>query len=310
MLPDGRPVAIDQFVGENFKNPRTFHPEYALAIELLLANAVTEAKSRGFQVSSVELGVWSYRTLITLGKRVTKIGLPEPMLKEDGRTETRVGYMWIDHDSEGVMLVPWANGDQLIRIKDSRGYYVVPVDERTALPNDRVKQTMSWRNVQEYPPLSYTGGLAWGDVPLLEASDPMVEQRPCPQCKFLLPISPWPFVIDIRKGGEEVCEKCFSWREEQREIAASQGWDWDCKAPIMAPRHFATLVNPAKEKKECIHKWGMQMSGISNAVQKGGMKVSFECIFCGKPTPTSELSVRHLRLKQQQDDAIYKKRMS
>lgn len=291
VLPDGRPVAIDQYVGDNFRRPRQFHPEYALAVELLIANAVFEAKERGFRVSAIELGMWPYLTLTTMGKRVTKIGLAEPQVGLDGRTLSRTGYQWIDHDNEGVMLVPWANGDQLIRIRDDKGRYVIPVDERTG---DATKfMAQSWRKVQRYEQLGYASELEWCDVPLLEAGDDMVEQHECQHCLFFFPVGT---LGKDNRSRKRVCLPCKSEIEQQRSNAYHQGWDYDKKRPL--PKVSVKQVREIQIRGvvfDCAagkHFWGMQMRGTSNgalseeAIARGeGMRITRECILCEEPLP-------------------------
>jgi hypothetical protein len=295
LLPDGRSVAIDSYVGANLQRPRQFHPEYAAAIELIVANAVVEAKRRGFRVAAVELGVWAYRTLTTLGKRITKVGLAEPIKMEDGRTETYTAYAWVDHEGEGVLLLPWPNGDQLIRIKDDRGQYVVPVDERTA-DASQCRQAQSWRHVQDYPVLRYPGSMPWQEVPLLESADPMVVQIDCEACHVLAPVGTH---VKDRPSGQRVCADCKVELARVREQAASQGWDYDKKRPIKRTRPFDTIVNPAK----CAHRWGMQMRGPA-----GEMRISWECILCGKPTPASELSEAERAKKSDHERAVFERK--
>jgi len=281
-LPSGRQVAVDQYVGDNFRHPRQFHPEYAMAVELLIANAVMAAKERGFRVAAVELGVWPYRTLTSMSKRIRKIGLAQPMLLHDGRTLTRVGLMWIDHEGEGVMIVPWANGDQLIRLKDDRGHYVVPVDERTGDAANRSVQADSWQRVHEYPALSYDAAMPWDDVPLLGSADEMVVQEPCEHCLFLFPLGS---LRRDAKAQKRVCPPCKEELARLREQARLQGWDFDKGTPIKRPMVFNVAV------KSCTHRWGMQMAGTSNSAlppekrAAEGMKVRYECILCGEPAP-------------------------
>jgi len=300
VLPDGRAVAVDQYVGDNFQTPRQFHPEYALAIELLVANAVMAAKERGFRVAAVELGAWAYLTFTELGQRVTKIGLPEEQLGLDGRTKSRTGYMWIDHESEGVMLVPWAAGDQLIRLKDDRGHYVVPVDERTA-DATKLYVAQSWPNVQRYKQLGYEAEHEWCDVPLLESADEMLVQHECQRCLFMFGVG------TLRKEPRSrmrVCQACKEIIQRERANAKAQGWDYDKKIRFprpAAPPPSSLVLMPGRGKDKLIrefncavgdHAWGMQMVGTSNAalsdeaLARGeGQRIRRCCILCDEPYP-------------------------
>jgi hypothetical protein len=271
-LPSGEGVLLYQFVAANFKHPRPHHPEYALAIELLLANAVVEAKVRGFRVASVELGVWAYRTLTTLGKRVTKVGLPEPILLEDGRTLSRVGYIWVDHNQEGVALRPWANGDQLIRLVDDQGHYYVPVDERTG--DAESFKAQSWRAVKQYPTLDYAHGYEWADVPLLDDGDQMELREACGRCLELVPLGS---LVRDRLAGKSVCAKCVHELGRARNEAHLQGWDFDKGRPLPGvPQLSAAAL-------KCAHKWGLQICGVEGELSPG--KIRHECILCGEPAP-------------------------
>ncbi len=303
-LPTGVVTTITRFVGENVRRPRMFHPEYALAIELMLANVVAEARARGFRIVAAELGLWAYRTLTTLGRRLTKIGLSEPMLLEDGRTETYDAFQWVDQEGEGVLIVPWANGDQLIRLKDRRGRYIVIADERTADATTLEVQANSWRHVQRYEVLPYENDHPWETIPLLESGEPVVEQRACEGfCHLLFPVEGHKFVRDHRTG-KSMCQPCFGELERLRAEAASQGWDYDKRKPLMAPRHIPTVVNPKKRGK-CEHKWGVQFEGTMNVGLRGtnshrqNLKARFECLWCGKSTPEGELSKEHRNLRDE-----------
>lgn len=272
VLPDKRPVPLERFVADNFKHPRPFHPEYALAIELLIANAVTEAKARGFRVASVELGVWTYRTITSLGKRVTKVGLPEPIVLEDGRTQSRVGYIWVDQDNEGVALRPWANGDQLIRLVDDRGRYYVPVDERTGDASSF--KASSWKAVRMYPALHYENVLPWEEVPLLDTGDDMPLCEVCDQCRILFAVGT---LVRDRKARKNVCETCLDELARAREEARLQGWDFDAAEPIQK------LAQLSAAKPKCEHSWGLQIAGVAGELSPG--KIRHECILCGEPAP-------------------------
>jgi hypothetical protein len=329
LLPDGRSVAVDQYVGENFKRPRVYHPEYAMAIELLLANVSTEAKRRGFDIVSAELGIWAYKTLVHMGKRVAKVGLPFEMTREDGRTKTRKGYQWIG-EGMGIYLLPWPNGDQQIRFQDERGVYVVPITEATA-DATKCRQFFSWREVQRYPQLAYEQTHPWESVPLLGEADEMVKRLPCEGfCQELKPIQgtvwrsdktwQWDYWTQAHPGaprvkrsmtfkgtGKRWCRPCHDELRRIREEAANQGWNYDERKPIQLPKEFN------KEPDKCAHKWGRQMSGHRNIILPNGeiehgMTIRWECIHCGTPTPREHMSDEDVRLQTEQELRRYRKR--
>jgi hypothetical protein len=262
----GEDVSLATFVAANFKRPRNFHPEYAAALEILVANAVQQARERGFRITSIELGVWAYRTLTSMGKRITTMGLPEPIMMEDLRTPTRIGYFWIDDEGKGVMLRP-TGGDQLVRLVDEYGHYYVPVDERTG---DNTKfQAERWQAVGQYEELDYARlcNVLWAEVPLLDTGEPIPVSEACPVCTVLHDLGT--LVKDSR--GKTMCRECVGKTEHARSEARSQGWDYDAKRPIPVK----ALPNAAMR---CEHKWGMQLKGPT-----GAMELSRECILCGAP---------------------------
>ena len=282
MLPDGRDVQIERYVSENFLHPRPLHPEYAFAIELLIANAVTQAKARGHRVVAVEMGVWVWKTFSELGRRLAKTGLAVPMLLEDGRTETLVGLSWVDGDGEGVALQPWANGDQLIRLKYADGTYYVPVDERTS--DDHSFKAESWRVVCKYPALGYASEAPMVH-PMLDAGEEMPLVEACENCLFMHPVGSLERECKARKM---VCEDCWNGIAAAREEARLQGWDYDKGIPLPAQRPMLTAAHVGPG---CEHRWGMQMWGTSNGAlpeeQRAvhGQQISRECILCGAPAP-------------------------
>ena len=328
-LPTGKTVQIDHFVAENFQRPRVFHPEYALALEILVHNAVTEAKARGFDIVSVELGYWAYKTLVHMGKRVTKIGLPSPITREDGRTKTRKAYQWVTPGGQGILLLPWAAGDQQVRFRDERGIYVVPVTEATA-DASKCQQRLSWKGVKDYPQLPYETQHPWESVPLLEAGDDMTLLLDCEGfCKEMMPMNgtvwrsdaTWTFVyrttdangktaeVDLVLPGtrKRWCRRCHDELKRLRLNAANQGWNYDSKTPLKLPSGEA--VKPA----ECDHHWGMQMQGSRNVLLPSGeiehnSTARFVCIKCDEPTPDEHLTPKLREMKLAQEMRLFKKR--
>jgi len=322
VLPSGRGVHLDQYVAENFKRPRMFHPEYAMAIELLILNAITEAKARGFDIVACELGYWAYKTITTMGRRVAKIGLAEPITREDGRTKTYKAHQWVSPEGQAILLLPWAAGDQQIRFKDERGVYVVPINEATA-DAAKCQQRLSWKGVKDYPQLPYETKHPWETVPLLEEGDDMTLLIDCEGfCKVLFPMqgtmwrsdATWTYVhptagsMVLAGTRKRWCRTCHDELKRLRLNAANQGWNYDAREPLRLPKEF-TLGSP----KGCEHVWGRQMSGSQNIILPSGeiehnMVIRWECLKCATPTPAEHMSPEDKEAQTAQEMRQYKKR--
>jgi hypothetical protein len=264
------------------------------------------------------MGLYPYRTFTEMGKRITKIGLAEPITLEDGRTKSYTGYQWVDHDGEGVTLLPWGSGDQVIRLKDNRGYYVEPINEATA-DMAQCRQTLTWRKVHQYPQLPYERNLEWCDVPLLESSDPMTEKLDCERCHQLFSVEPWPFIVDgplsvfdhrpkkpkkykVPGTGKRFCLPCREAQNHSRVEAAAQGWNHDTGEQFPLPPQTPEWL----KAKSCEHRWGTQVSGTPNVPgQPKTLNYRFECILCGEPTPDEHLTQQQRELAREQLDRDY-----